>query len=184
VFRCIGTAEEDVAEQPRTQSPVRAYRPKDRVGDAWSDDLRAVGVAPVQHQPLDPFGKRRGKCDGGATPRRAAEQRHSLQAEFVKQRAQRRDFPVEAQIRVMDGAIRHTDAEVVVADQRVSLCDAFPESPEARVLPVELEVAHPPRRGNQRWTVPTYLVRQAPRAKGKELDLRLLQHRHEPTAAA
>ena len=72
----------------------------------------------------------------------------------------------------------------VQADQCVSIGDAFAESPKARALPVEFEVAHPPSRSDERWTVPAYLVRHAAGAKGEEPDLGLLQHRNEPTADA
>jgi hypothetical protein len=72
----------------------------------------------------------------------------------------------------------------VAADQCVSLRDSFPESPKARALQVKFEVARPPRRSDERWTVPAYLVRHAARANGEEPDLGLLQHCHEPTTAA
>lgn len=108
----------------------------------------------------------------------------SIELEFVEERAQRRDFPVEAQIRISQRAVRHADAEPVVADQCVSIRDSFPESPKARALPVKFEVTHPPRRSDERWTVPAYLVRHAAGANGEEPDLGLVQHRHEPTTAA
>ena len=117
-------------------------------------------------------------------PHGAPDERHALELELVEERAQRRDFPVEGQIRISHRAVRHADAELVVADQCVSIRDAFPESPKGRALPVKFEVAHPPRRSDERWTVPAYFVRHAAVANGKEPDLALLQHRHEPTAAA
>ena len=65
----------------------------------------------------------------------------------------------------------------------IELRDAFPEPPDARVLPVEFEVTHPPRRNDQRWTVPTHLVREATDAQRKEANLGLVEHRPEPTTA-
>ncbi|MCW2651590.1 MAG: hypothetical protein JWR32_2566 [Mycobacterium sp.] len=83
-----------------------------------------------------------------------------------KLRAQRRDLAVERQIEISHGAVRHADAESVVTDQCVVVCDPFPESPDVRTLPVEFEVTHPPRRSDERWSVPAHLLGQATRAEG------------------
>jgi hypothetical protein len=48
----------------------------------------------------------------------------------------------------------------------VVVCDPFPESPDVRTLPVEFEVTHPPRRSDERWSVPAHLLGQATRAEG------------------
>ena len=130
-----------------------------------------------QHQAFHALRKRSGEGDGGATARRAADERHPLEFELVEECAQRCDFSVEVQIRLAHHAVRHTDAEPVVADQCVAVCDCVPEPPKVRALPVKFEVAHPPRRSDERWTIPTNLVGQASTAMGKEPDLRLPQHR-------
>src|SRR5215217_219045 len=147
---------------------MRAYRGQDRIAYARCGQRRTVGVRPVQHQPLDALGKRCGKSDGGATSRRAADERHTLDLELIEQRAQRCDLPVEAEIRILHLAVRHADAEPVVADKGVAVRDSLPESPKGCALPVKFEVAHPPRRSDERWTVPTHLVCDAAGAKGKE----------------
>ena len=161
---------------------MRAHRRGNGIRYTGSRNRRAIGVRPVQHQALHALGKCCSKCDCGAAPARAADERHALEFKLVEQCTQRRDFPVDGQVRLSHGAVGHADAEPVVADQCVPIRDALPESPKARALPVKFEVAHPPRRSDERWTVPTYLVRHAAGAEGKEPDLRLLQHRHEPTA--
>jgi len=69
VLRRVGTTEEDVAEEARAESPMRAYRRQDRVRHARSRNRRAIGVRPVQHQALDALRKRCGKCDCGTAPR-------------------------------------------------------------------------------------------------------------------
>ncbi len=127
--------------------------PRDRVPHARSRYLRAVGVRPVEHQALDALRIRCGEGDCGAAPARAADKRNALQLELVEQRAKRRDFLVDGQIRISQRSVRHSDAEPVIADECVAIRDAFPESPKARALPVEFEVAHPPRRRDERWTV-------------------------------
>ena len=137
-----------------------------RVTGVKGSDYRAINQ--TINDFLDALRKRCGECDGGAAPTRAADERHALELELVEQRTQRRDFPVDGQIRISDSAVRHADAEPVVADQLVPIRDAVPKSPKARALPVKFEVAHPPRRSDEPWTVPAYLVRHAAGAKGKE----------------
>src|SRR4051812_24087221 len=180
----VGSTEKDVTEQARAQPPMRAYRRRDRLPHARSRKRRAIRIRPVQHQLLDALRKRCGESDGGATPRRAADERYPCQLQLVQERAQRRNLTVEAQIRISHRAIRHTDAEPVVADQAVSIRDSLPESPKARALPVKFEVTHPPRRSDERWTVPTHLVRHAARAERQEPNLGLLQHRPDATHQA
>jgi hypothetical protein len=68
----------------------------------------------------------------------------------VEKSAQRLDFPVDGQIRLLQRAIRHADAKSVVANKRVLVRNAFPEASKGCALPVELEVAHPPRRSDDR----------------------------------
>ncbi len=62
----VGAADEDVAEQPRAEAPMRAYRRHDRVPHPRSRERGAVGVRPVQHQVLNALRKCRGERDGGA----------------------------------------------------------------------------------------------------------------------
>ena len=83
---------------------------------------------------------------------------------------------------VADAASVRAGTESVVADHCVSVRDSLPESPKARALPVEFEVTHPPRRRDERRTVPAHLEGHPAGTEGKEPDLRL-QHRHEPTTA-
>jgi hypothetical protein len=83
----------------------------------------------------------------------------------------------EGEIRRSHGAVGQTDAEPVVSDQRVTTCESLAEPPEACALPVELEMAHPPRGSYERWTDAMHLVRDATVAQWEEPDLSRPGHR-------
>src|SRR5690606_7629784 len=103
--------------------------------------------------------------------------------ELIEQRTQHLDLAVQPQLGLLHITVGHADAEAVVADQSVVLRNALPEPPDAWVLPVEFEVTDPPRRNDERWALPTDLVRQAPGTKREEADFGLVEHRPERTTA-
>src|SRR6478752_971866 len=66
MLRRIGSTEEDVAEQTRAESPMRAHRCEYGIPHARAGNRRAIGIRPVQHQALHPLRKCCSKCDCGA----------------------------------------------------------------------------------------------------------------------
>ena len=150
---------------------MRAYRRNDRVGCLGGRNRCPVGIRAVQHETLDALGERRGERDGRAAAAGAADERHALELQLVDKRAQRRNFPLEGQIRLSHGAVRHADAEPVIPDQCVAVCHALPKSPIALALPVELEMADPPRWNHERWSGATFFVCDVTDAERQEPDL-------------
>src|SRR5690349_15283879 len=124
-----------------------------------------------------------GESDRRAASAGAADQRDALQLELVEESAQCRDLPLYGQVRLTNRAVRHADTESVVADEGVSARDAVPEPSEAVALPIQFEVADPPRGGDERRPVSALLVRHAPGVEWKEPDLGVVEHRDEPTTA-
>ena len=148
----------------------------DRLAHGGRRDRGSVGIRAVEQEPIDTVGKARRERDRRATAGGAADQRDRVQRELVEHRGQQGDVAVEREVLVAHLAIRHADAEPVVAHQRVPLGDGLPQRPERRIVPVELQVTDPPRRRDERRTVAGDRVRDATTGEGQESDLGFLPH--------
>jgi len=89
-------------------------------------------------------------CDRGRATARGAQQRHPLEPDVVDQRLQQRDLMLERQVVLAHRMVGPAHPELVVADQREPSRQRLPEAHDAFIAPLELQVAHPPRRRDQR----------------------------------
>jgi hypothetical protein len=93
---------------------------------------------------------------------------------------QHRELTVEREVLVAQLAVGHADAEAVVAHDGGDLGDRAPERAERRVLPVELEVAHPPRRRDERRARAGHRVGDPAVPHLEEADRSLITHERSP----
>ena len=143
-------ADEDVGQNARPQPPVRTHRGGERLADVGRRDRGSVCVGPVQQQPIHPLRKPRRERDRSTPARRAPDQGGAIDPQLVHDGAQQSDLVVERQRSRIDVAVRHARPRMVVADQCVARCGRPPEGPERLVVPVQLEMAHPPGGRHQR----------------------------------
>lgn len=180
----VRIAEEDAGEHARAQAPMRAHRRDDRVPDRGRRDRGAIRVGAVQQQPIDAFREPRGKRDRRAAARRSAEQRDALQSELVQDRTEQCNLALQRPLPGLHVAVGHADARPVVPHQRVSFADGGPERSERRIAPVEVEMADPPRRRDQRRSLSAHRKGDASAPEPQEPDLHLARHERDATTAA
>ena len=155
---------------------MRAHRRDERVTNLARRDRPAVRVRAVQQQPIHAVRKPRGERDRSTTARRSAEQIDALQRELVQNRTQQRNLALECPLLRLPIAVRHANARTVVTHEHVPLAERLPERSKRPVAPVELEMADPPRRRNQRRALPAHRIRDAATPKPQESDPHLANH--------
>ena len=169
-----GAGDEDVGEGARAEAPVLAHQADDRLAGALVGDLRPRRVAPVDGEQPHPL--RVGGCVGDADRGAggAREEVHRATARGLDHGGERRHFVVEISARrwAIGG---ETGARRVVADHGPVAAKRLDVGAEARVAPVQLQVAHPEAGEDQRRAGSAARPGDPAPSRGGEAD-RLLFH--------
>ena len=110
------------------------------------------GVAAVEQQPGDPLGMPHGIHDGDRTTLGHAHEREPVVPRRLHDRLEVADACLQAV--VLDVPVGQAMPALVVAHDRGELAELSEEVPPHRALPVELQVAEPARRDDQRRAGP------------------------------
>src|SRR5262245_16391837 len=104
---------------------------------------------------------------------REREQRAGVLAEVVDERLERTHLGLVRDRRVVDIAVGETRAEPVVPHYAMPGGELLDEGADVRLLPVELEVAQPPRRQDEQRPLADRRVSEPASVHGAEADLLL-----------